>query len=219
MKRTTAVLAAALTLSLVRSAAAAVAGSKHDFTATGGYPITGVTEQCKSCHIPHQPLINTPLWAHSLSTYTYNLYNTNAAYTGPNSAAYDASPVNLSTTKSGLCLSCHDGTVAVAGTTFIQTTSPNWVMWDAGAAVGGQGSVSPSNGMKGSHPIAVNYATVRTNQAANYNDISTNANVKLDATGKVQCTSCHNPHNLAGTTRMLVMSNTGSALCLACHNR
>lgn len=219
MKRTRAVLTAVLVLGMARAATAAVAGSKHDFTATGGTPITGVTEQCKSCHVPHQPLINTPLWAHSLSTYTYNLYNTNASYTGPNGAAYDASAANLSNTKSGLCLSCHDGTVAVAGTTYIANASPNWILYDGGAAVGGRGTGNPSNGLKGSHPIAVNYATVRANQTANYNDITANANVKLDASGKMQCTSCHNPHNLAGTTRMLVMANTGSQLCLQCHNR
>ncbi len=191
---------------------AAFAGSKHDFSATGGTPIAGVTESCKACHVPHKPLMNVPLWAHALSSFTYNLYNTNAGYTGPNGAAYDASPASLAGSKSALCLSCHDGTVAVAGTTYVGTGN---IMWDNGAAAG---KANPNNGMRGSHPIAVNYATVRTNQPTEYNDITADPAVKL-AASKVQCTSCHNPHNKVAGTKMLVKANTASALCITCHNK
>ena len=215
MKRLTAVLATGLLLALaVGPALAGLAGSKHDFTSTGGTVIAGVTEKCKSCHVPHKPLMNVPLWAHALSTYTYNLYGTNATYTGPNAAAYDASAASLVGTRSQLCLSCHDGTVAVAGTTYVGTAGN--IMWNNNAASGGAGSANPSNGLRGSHPIAVNYTTVRTNQTAEYADISADPAVKLEAS-KVQCTSCHEPHLSVTGTKMLVKSNANSALCTTCH--
>ena len=215
MKRLTAVLAMGLLMALaVGPAQAALAGSKHDFTATGGTPIAGVTEKCKSCHVPHKPLMNVPLWAHALSTYTYNLYGTNASYTAGNAAAYDASPAGLVGTKSQLCLSCHDGTVAVAGTTYVGAAGN--IMWNNNTAAGGLGSASPNNGLMGSHPIAVNYVTVRTAQTAEYADIAADPDVKLQA-NKVQCTSCHEPHLSVAGTKMLVKSNANSALCTTCH--
>lgn len=217
MKRMISVLATGLVLALAWAPAmAGIAGSKHDFTSTGGTPIAGVTELCKTCHVPHKPLLNVPLWAHALSTYQYNLYNTNTAYTGPSGAAYDASPTNLAGQRSRLCLSCHDGTVAVAGTTYIAASGN--ILWNNGAAAGGLGSPNPNDGLKGSHPIAVNYTTVRTNQSADYKDISADTAVKLESS-KVQCTSCHNPHNKVTGTKMLVKSNASSALCTTCHNK
>ena len=214
MKKLNIALAAGLIGTLaVGQALAGLVGSKHDFVQGGaGTPISGVTESCKVCHVPHKPLMNTPLWAHALSSYSYNLYNTNAGYAGPNGAAYDASPASLAGSKSALCLSCHDGTVAVAGTTYVGTGN---IMWNNGAAAGG---ANPSNGLRGSHPIAVNYATVRTNQASEYNDITADAAVKL-AASKVQCTTCHNAHNKVAGTKMLVKANTASALCVTCHNK
>jgi predicted CXXCH cytochrome family protein len=37
--------------------------------------------------------------------------------------------------------------------------------------------------------------------------------------GKVECTSCHDPHNEAEVDKMLVMSDDRSALCLTCHKK
>ncbi|MDA8244848.1 MAG: cytochrome c3 family protein [Elusimicrobia bacterium] len=188
-----------------RPARAVVAGSLHDFTAA---PYSLLTT-CSGCHVPHQTKTNVPLWAHATSTYTYTLYNQNAAYVVKSPAfTYDASPSALTGSKSLLCLGCHDGTVAVSGTNYITQASASWILYDAGAKVGGQASANPSAGLKGSHPIGVVYQAV----AGKYNDISLDPDVKLDST-KVQCTSCHNPHNLF--PKMLVKS--GAALCTTCH--
>ncbi|MBN4058944.1 cytochrome c3 family protein [bacterium AH-315-J04] len=37
--------------------------------------------------------------------------------------------------------------------------------------------------------------------------------------GRVECTSCHDPHNQSGAPYMLVKSNARSALCLTCHKK
>lgn len=184
---------------------AGVDGSRHDFRPYGA------TELCSTCHVPHKPLLNVPLWAHQLTTTSFYLYNTNSNYSGPNSGAYDASPTNLGSGKSRLCLSCHDGTVAVTGTIFVPDDV--YIPWDNGARATGENRIF---GLRGNHPVSVDYNTVRANQPGNFNDVSSDPAVKLDA-GKVQCTSCHNPHNKFG--KMLVKSNFGSAICLTCHNK
>src|SRR5512142_1910499 len=74
--RTRALVAGAIATVVAGSAGAAITGSKHDFRAVGGgTPITGVTDICGSCHVPHRPLMNVPLWAHAFSTQDYYLYN------------------------------------------------------------------------------------------------------------------------------------------------
>ena len=173
-----------------------------------------MTEVCVTCHWPHRPIQNVPLWSHTLSgaANTFNLYATNASYSGLNTALYSASPTNLANTQSRACLSCHDGTVAVAGASLILSTSVNWMLWNGGAPVAGGGAANL--GLTGSHPIGVTYAGIA--PAAEFNAIPGGSPVTLDA-GKVQCTSCHNAH--APNPKMLVMSNAGSALCKVCHNK
>ena len=194
----------------------AIATSKHDFTASGGYPIAGVTEICITCHVPHQTKMNVPLWAHSMSTYTYITYNQNTSYISGNTAAYDASPSALTGSMSRACLGCHDGTVAVSGTNYITQASAFWMLYDDGVKVGGQASANPTAGLKGSHPIAIAYNSATLLPAGEFKDIAADPAVKLEAS-KVQCISCHNAHNKF--PKMLVKSNAASALCLTCHTK
>ena len=80
---------------------AGIVGSAHDFS---GFSFSG-GQICLPCHTPHQGELveNAPLWNHELSVATYQLYT---------SPSMDAT-VNQPTGASKLCLSCHDGTVAV----------------------------------------------------------------------------------------------------------
>ena len=34
---------------------------------------------------------------------------------------------------------------------------------------------------------------------------------------RIECVTCHDPHNRSGVPKMLVMTNRRSALCLNCH--
>jgi|SRR3989344_4352626 len=196
-------LIAALLIGFAAIAQAEVQGSKHDFTSTGSGPITTQTELCSACHVPHNPKVNVPLWSHELTVKQFELYNENAEYAGGNSAAYDSSPTNLTGEKSRLCLSCHDGTVAVVGVTFIT---------DVNRLIG-----NTADTLMSSHPVAVNYNTVKTTAPTKFRDIAADPDVKLDTNGKLQCTTCHNPHNVVPNSKMLSKSNTRSALCVTCH--
>jgi len=199
---------------------AAINGSKHDFTTggTGAIKDASITDTCGTCHVPHKPLQNVPLWAHALSVQTFNLYNKNTDYAGgvAKNLAYDADPATLTGTVSDACLSCHDGTVNVITTLKMTSGMGGYMMWDNGAAVGGPGA--STTGLKGSHPIGVNYVTIRAADGAGYKDPATFTNVSIPGS-KVQCNSCHDAHNKAGTVKMLVATNANSALCIECHNK
>jgi hypothetical protein len=102
-------LAAAMGLAVPRGAAAQVtgiAGTKHNLSATGPGPIKAATQTqiCVFCHTPHGAnLLNPPLWNREFSSANY------VPYTSPSIQ----STVGQPTSYSKLCLSCHDGTIAI----------------------------------------------------------------------------------------------------------
>jgi hypothetical protein len=92
----------------------ALIGSQHDLGTTGAGPVTsGASSACIFCHAPHNVLPTvTPLWNHQLSSQTYTTYS---------STTYNSGSQTPGAGSTKLCLSCHDGTVAV-GMTIAQGT-------------------------------------------------------------------------------------------------
>lgn len=96
---------------------AQIAGTAHDLSGRGW----GSTEICIFCHVPHNAGSTGQLWNHALTTQTFQLYSNTVSST-----------FNATTSQPGgaskLCLSCHDGTVALdsfgaqTGTHFISGT-------------------------------------------------------------------------------------------------
>jgi predicted CXXCH cytochrome family protein len=142
------------------------------------------------------------LWDHTLTTATYTPYST---ITMNETMSGDSTTYGISR----LCLSCHDGTVAVdsyggnpGGTTLIT---------DVGAWTGvGAGYVSGV--LTQEHPISVGTAD------PDVRDTPTNAATQLFS-GNVECASCHDVHDQTGLSNLLVLTNDASALCLSCHNK
>jgi predicted CXXCH cytochrome family protein len=112
---------------------------------------------------------------------------------------------------SKLCLSCHDGTVAIdayggsSGTTNMT------------------GAAKIGTDLRNDHPVSFTYnAALAT---ADGGLVTPNSASKVDAAGivplfssKLECASCHDAHdNTYGS--FLRMNNAGSALCLTCHNK
>ena len=84
-----------------KSSDAGLMGSAHDFSA-----LSENQEVCTICHTVHDAdvtVTEAPLWNHTNSTQQYQVYN---------SKTMDAT-VSQPSASSKLCLSCHDGTVAV----------------------------------------------------------------------------------------------------------
>jgi predicted CXXCH cytochrome family protein len=199
-----ALLLAAMELFAVSSKLALV-GSQHDLTATGSGPVKSTqTDTCIFCHAPHNVNPNvTPLWDHTLSSQSYTTYG---------SSTYGSGPETPGAGSSKLCLSCHDGTVAVGLTVTkgLITTSGAMAAPDVFGA-----------NLSTSHPVSmtpVDDGSLATTLFTNPPTTKDPA-VKLVA-GKVECTTCHDPHvprNDPVVPMFLARSNSNGALCLACH--
>jgi predicted CXXCH cytochrome family protein len=167
---------------------AGIKGSKHDFS---GAEWSG-GDACSACHTPRSELpAEAPLWDPSADL----------------SERFGGKPDrNLPGAGTTSCLRCHDGTVAsptIAGVTrdrFVNKRHP-------GIFTAGHGT---SN-----HPVGVDYPGFDPEyQPAPSVEFSRKV---MLPNGRVECTSCHDPHNDSGLDYMLVMSNARSALCLQCH--
>jgi predicted CXXCH cytochrome family protein len=184
----------------------AVVGSKHDLSVSGSGPVTSsVLNACVFCHAPHNVLPTvTPLWDHKLSIQTYTTYN---------SSTYNAGSQTPSAGSSKLCLSCHDGTIAVGLTVAKGSITTSGTM-DATGILG--------TNLSSDHPVSmtpVNDGQLATSLFAQPPSTKDPA-VKL-VNNKVECTTCHDAHvpNNDPTQQMfLTRSNANGALCLACHD-
>ena len=194
----TLVVAAAL-VGLPATAFAVIAGSAHDLS---GEAYT--TEICNVCHTPHNASTVTaaPLWDHEETSATYTVYS---------STTMDATPGQPSGV-SKLCLSCHDGSVAIDS--FAGATGSTSV---TGAALVG-------TALANDHPISFTYNTALATADGELFDPSTDTTSlggtiaeDLLFTNSLECASCHDVHNAAGNANLLQIANTNSDLCLTCH--
>lgn len=186
--------------------AESVVNTVHNLSVSGPGTIKASAESdvCIFCHTVHRANGQTPLWNHNMSSVTnYIVYSSSTL----------KAVVGQPNGSSRLCLSCHDGTVALGDvssrTTLIQMQNGVTTL---------TGSANLGTDLSGDHPISFVYDSQLVAQDTTLNDPSTlTGPVKLDASHEMQCDSCHNPHdNQFGN--FLVMDNTGSALCIVCHN-
>jgi predicted CXXCH cytochrome family protein len=174
------------------SGSASIQGTPHDLSAVAG------GAACSFCHTPHGALPGTPLWSHKLSTAVYKIYESSSL----------KAKVGQPTGASKLCLSCHDGTVALTET----VTSVG-----DGASIPA-GSANLGTDLSDDHPISFVYSSGLSVQDAQIRPpLSLPAALKLDRSGELQCTTCHDAHdNRHGN--FLVMSNDSSQMCVSCHD-
>jgi predicted CXXCH cytochrome family protein len=190
------------------ASAQGIAGSAHDFTQAGDFNDGG--QLCVVCHTPHESdvtVAEAPLWNHTLTTKAdFGLYS------GVDLQGTITQPDGISK----LCLSCHDGTVALDAFGGAGGTTPGNLIQNAYAGVGA-GIIDGD--LNSEHPISITYENgAGAGQDPGLNDPGGFTNVGLFG-GKVECASCHNVHNESGVTALLVTSNAGSAMCFECHNK
>jgi len=188
-------------------AAGTIVGSEHDFSTQGW-----TNQICIVCHTPHNAdtsVVAAPLWNHEVTNSTFILYNSPTL----------EGTVNQPSGTSKLCLSCHDGTVAVDN--FGGTTSgTNFI--DGPANFG----VDLSN----DHPISITYENVLDTGLADPATLVTIGSAGSSRTGSltqllipagtVECASCHDVHNtFTAAGNLLKISNDSSSLCLTCHTK
>jgi predicted CXXCH cytochrome family protein len=191
--------------------AGTIAGSAHDFSVSAW----GGGQVCIACHTPHNAngsVSAAPLWNHTLTTQVYTLYASSTL----------KATMGQPTGSDKLCLSCHDGTVAVdsyrgaMGTAYISNANklgtdlnvhhPSSFLYDTALATANGSLFDPSSKV----------VTVGAGAQSRSGTIS----ALMLSGGQVQCSSCHDVHNTftASTTNLLKISTARSAMCFACHN-
>jgi predicted CXXCH cytochrome family protein len=188
----------------------------HNLSASGPSEIRAKSETriCIFCHTSHNASPQGPMWNREEPGSTFDIYwsPTVDAYS---SAAAAPQPNGASK----LCLSCHDGTIAL-GSTVAGGEIP---------MVGGLRrlpSASRANlgaDMTGDHPISIRITDDLVQRNNSKGDVplkslaemEANPDVRLDDGDRVQCTSCHDPHTNANGS-FLHTERTGD-LCLGCH--
>lgn len=185
------------------SSFAGIAGSLHDFSGNSW----GSTQLCIYCHTPHNakqtgtPAATIyPLWNHAPTNTSFSVYSSSTlkATTGQPSG------------HSKLCLSCHDGSVAIDS--YGTRTGTNMMT----------GNPDLGSDLSNDHPISFTFDAALVSLDAGLNPITSAFGSKTIADylfeGKVECGTCHEPHD-GSKSRFLRIANTGSALCLTCHNK
>lgn len=181
--------------------------------------ISNYTEACVYCHSPHGGRNERPLWNRVLPLGPYRMYSS-----GTIDMITDAQP----TGTSRLCLSCHDGTIALDDVinqplTHTGPNAPGETIKRCATDCHKGGD--PSGGFNWEkvwfeldfskqHPISITYDPVRD---AGFRPAAAveAAGLKLED-GKVQCNSCHDPHTQQNR-KFLRVPNSAGSLCLVCH--
>ena len=254
MKSWKVVLAVLLALMMVSTAGwgkankSAVTASMHDLR---GASIGGVNtgfaggatayELCNFCHIAHKlgtssSIAADPgylLWNKTISsTASYGVYSS-PTFNALNPTISDLGGATISTlAPSNLCLSCHDGTVAMGSFYETQLTasyqpitpSTNYTF----ASNGSTGTTMPTGttvqDLTKQHPVHFQYnaALVTAYGAglltpASGNAVDTAGEIPL-YNGYMECDTCHDPHNGASSIfERNFPTQTSGTFCTYCH--
>jgi len=176
--------------------------TKHNLSVSGTGQIRALNEDriCVFCHTPHNAAPLSPLWNKSLLPQVYTVYASPTLKAGP-------LPQPSGPTK--LCLTCHDGTIAMGA-----VLNPA-----GGITMLGTGFLPPQSlsgfglDLSGHHPVSFPYHTSLPNDELLP---SPPPDLVYGGTDEVHCTTCHDPHNdVYG--KFLLKDNRFSALCTSCH--
>jgi predicted CXXCH cytochrome family protein len=220
------------------AATGTVVGSKHDLhwayhrISDGFHSWDDLNEVCVFCHTPHHAnQAQGALWNRSAPATTYTLYQ---------SPTLD-NPVGQPGKGSAVCLSCHDGSLAVdalvqrpqyglgtiTGKGGQMTTAPKGPdparyncgtsCHRAGGGVGHDGTNTyMGSDLSNDHPVSVQYPNSPEFTPAPFEGKFANGVRLVD--GRVECITCHNPHDPTYVP-FLVTPDNGSALCYTCHKK
>lgn len=204
------------------------------------------TQICIFCHTPHNAKPQTVLWNRADTTQTFGHYSSSTLSIHTDASARTSSDYKAEPNGSSrLCLSCHDGVTALGA---ILTGQAIEVNGSTLTAMSGTHVFDRSKITNSHHPVSFKYtvdvvARLRTleNPGSDYwlpaNSSSQAKNfVKLDREQRVQCTTCHDPHqtkyndtlNTPSLTPFWVYDGSGlgtvnadtvhDEVCYACHS-
>ena len=211
-----------------------IRGTKHNLSAeaagtstafSGSVPTRTVyakTEKqvCVFCHTPHGATLGLmPLWNRKLASQTYTPYS---------SSSLDANVIQGVLGQPGgsskLCLSCHDGTLAIGSVNVLNGLGSQEISMEGtdlgGVMPAGSGGYTRNLGvdLTNDHPISVSYTSALSERDGELRSVDANQkypagqgtiigvrrpgyNPKapleptgVNGTGQIQCAACHDPH-------------------------
>ena len=186
--------------------AQSIVDTKHNLSISspGSIHADSESEICIFCHTPHSSSPRKPLWNKDDPGFTYTLYNSSTLNANPDQP--DGSSI--------LCLSCHDGTIALGNV----ISRASEITFSGGISVLPSGRSNLSTDLSDDHPISLLYNSVLAASDGELNDPAAISGPVYLESGKLQCISCHDPH-INIYSDFLVASRQSSILCEYCHNR
>lgn len=221
-----------------------IVGTSHDLSiATGKGALYGADDSldriCVWCHAPHHTakpgtadaagLLYLPLWNHGVTVTSFDVYASDFGE-GPDNPIGTPGAENPHALQAGigqpgsvsrLCLSCHDGSVAVNEYGFAPGRDDS-----RGAAtvkISGQYLIGGGGDLRNHHPIGFDYVDVLNNddEIADLDTVFPGTGVTIEELlygQQMECVTCHDVHNTknAGET-FLWASDVNSQFCCTCH--
>jgi len=215
-------------------AAGSVVNSQHNMNVVSNPDVQ--QRVCAFCHTPHHALTDAnadynPLWSHTFTSQTFSEYES------PTLQGADGGSIDVLAGPSRLCMSCHDGAIAVDqhyqfdGTDL--RTGDSW----------GQIAVGAGGDLTNDHPIGFDYAVVGgTEDDTGWGNWGNGADPEIrglatpllaDPSRTIEdlmlpvgaqrimtCASCHDVHDTYSVDNyFLIGEQQGSQICLTCHNK
>lgn len=194
-----------------------IIGSEHDLRSN--FNAASFTA-CTFCHVAHKPGANPTgptylLWNHTLSSVTsYGVYSSDSLN------AQDVSDLGGQMTVSNLCLSCHDGTVAI-NSFYEPVTGANFEPIPEGTTFMPDSHVIKD--LSRTHPV--NFTFDAALATADGGLITPAGADRVDSAGevplynyKMQCATCHDPHNGgSGIFSRQFPTQASGTFCTYCH--
>jgi predicted CXXCH cytochrome family protein len=170
-----------------------------------------------------------PLWNHELTGNfaSYTMYQNGPG--APQIGAKASQAIQNGMTPGStslLCLSCHDGSVAV--NSYGNASQPGASQSGGGGTIGAQYVIGKDNYLGNHHPIGFDYDAVQSVdteiRSADTATLGGAGTVRDHLAGpgstKMECATCHSVHNKGNTGESLLWrSDVNSQLCLTCHDK
>ena len=179
-----------------------IARTVHNLTPEGPGTMkeTATTGLCVFCHTPHNGSPVRSMWNREMPGITYQLY----------SSTTTRATLKQPTGSSRLCLSCHDGFVAMG----------NLIVPPRGGALQLGPMTGPSRlgtDLSDDHPVSFVYdGALAAAHPGIVDPASLPRTLPLDSKKELQCTTCHNAHE-SRRPMFLRMDNASGAMCQVCH--
>ncbi len=198
-------LAVILLLAAAAHGTERIANSKHDLSVSSPHPIRAIDEEriCVFCHTPHNAEAQSPLWNRHSPTTHYRIYRSSTT----------EARIDQPSGTSKMCLSCHDGSLAIGLVRSRPATDP--IAMTVQTLPPGRANLT--NDLSDDHPIGFRYDRALSNVDFQLRDSQMiSSKLSLGPHDEVNCATCHDPHNneLGDFLRLPLRRGV---ICTSCH--